>query len=190
MQIDPIQYGKLQDPPVQNWNNVAFADTYYQDSTTDNSAKNTLAFAVNGAAAVFATIEDPKAKLEEIRNSVKDLALKIKADAQQRFATLVQAAETNAKGAFDQFVTNFGMNASTTLMGIQTTVSKDVTTAFTAVLNQAGTTAQDAAMKLSQQLGQNTTTAVGDIYTTVYNLVNTTVSQFVDSTVDTVNTRS
>ena len=40
IQVDPIQYGDFKDPDVQNWNNVKFADAYYQEAPTPESTSN------------------------------------------------------------------------------------------------------------------------------------------------------
>ncbi len=87
IQVDPIQYGDFKDPDVQNWNNVKFADAYYQEAPTPESTSNQLAYVINGAAVALGTIGDPAAAAKK---------------ALDFFNTQKAQIEKDAKAALDQ----------------------------------------------------------------------------------------
>ena len=58
---------------MQNWNNLAFADTYYSHSTQDSSTTNKLALAINVVSNFGDTLADPRKALEDAAAFLKTL---------------------------------------------------------------------------------------------------------------------
>ena len=187
IQIDPIQYATLQDPAVQNWNNVAFADTYYTDSTNDSSTSNTLAFAVNLGVNLAMAIKDSKGELEAAAASVKAQVATIKQDAAARLKLVVAAAKTDGQAAFKTFVTDFEKTAADNLNQLKAKASADAMAAFQALVDQQSGTVKAAAQQALTDIVNNTAGQVQALQANVLGLLQDAATQFTDATTTAVN---
>ena len=181
--IDPIKYADFQDPDVQYWSNVAFADNYYQQAADEQTTTNSIAFVINGTAAILGTIQDPKAAAQralDFFNGQKDIIVK---DAKQALSDLGATAKADAIANLKDLQANFVKNLNDTVAKVVAQANTHAQAALSGFVMNVEIDAKNAASGLAQTFKNNTTAAVNKLASDAATAVQTAVQQFYDNLV-------
>ncbi len=187
--IDPIPYADFKDPDVVYWNNIRFADNYYQQAATETSQSNNLAYAFNVAGTVFTAIGDPReaaAKALQFFNQQKAI---IVADAKRAFDALVVAVKADTGAAIDRLRTQFVTDAKQAVRDLEQKIQQETEAQFNAFIDTLVGDAKAAAQGLANRIRQNAIDAAGQLLTDLSALVETTATQFGETLLDTIVTK-
>ena len=179
IQVDPIQYGDFKDPDVQNWNNVKFADAYYQEAPTPESTSNQLAYVINGAAVAIGTIGDPAAAAKKAEDFFNTQKAQIEKDAKAALDQLGAAVKVDAQKALDDLTQNFQKDATKAFSDLETQINTDAKAAFNQLISTVQGDAKTALQNLSNTIVSNTQTALTSLLSQIGSTVQGAISQFV-----------